>query len=252
MPALAEAPRENSVRRRWWSRAHGLVRMASALDVLRRTPGNGTDAMLARARVAVGLGALRGPLGLEDDGEQREIVEATYAWLPSGRRRSRARASLAGRQGDGVAHRGRAGVPRRGERGRLPGGRAAPGGARALATRPAAVGLRVLPRRRELDGADDALWGLAVGGRFDEAYFTELSRNTRYLGPESKAKVLIAAARAGQLKPGGGGARAKVSTRWRSSCSRGGALLGAEVPRTDRTPLVTRARRGTSRPCSPR
>jgi uncharacterized protein YfaS (alpha-2-macroglobulin family) len=40
-----------------------------------------------------------------------------------------------------------------------------------------------------------ALWGLSSGGVLDPAYVAELGRNARYLVPEAKAKVLLAAAR---------------------------------------------------------
>src|SRR5262249_50070196 len=42
----------------------------------------------------------------------------------------------------------------------------------------------------------DALWGLSIDGKFDDAYFDELGRNSRFLMPESQAKVLLVAARA--------------------------------------------------------
>lgn len=241
VPPLPEPARPGSVRRTVVIASHdGLVRMASAVDVLRQIPSHGTDAMLSRGRVAVGLGALRGPLGLEDDAEVRGIVEETQGWLASV-------------------------VDPRGLVASWPGGTGRvwlTANALAFLAEADADGYRADPRMRAsfersltdalrsdyaffLDGESwmertTALWGLSVDGKFEPAWFAELARNTRVLVPEAQARVLLAAARGGQ-----GGSPAAVQLADRVSNEITLELFqgreryaGLKSGRSDRTPFV--------------
>lgn len=241
IPPLPEKARDGSVRRSVVVASHdGLVRMASAVDVLRRSPTHGTDAVLARGRVAVGLGALRGPLGLEDDAEIRGIVEETQAWLATV---VDARGLVANWPGAG----GRVWLT---------------ANALAFLAEADANGYPADPRIRAsleraltdalrsdypyfLDGESwmertTALWGLSIDGKFDGAYFAELSRNTRYLVPEAQARVLLAATRAGQ---GGSPAAQELTNKVANEITlelyQGKErYAGLKSNRSDRTPFV--------------
>lgn len=239
--ALPEAARPGSVRRTVVVGTHpALIRMASALDVMRDHTPTGTDAILSRARVAVGLGALRGPLGLEDDGEVRAILDATWVWLP------------------GVLDENGLVAPYPGSRGRV----WLTADALRLIADAEAAGYPVDQRiRRALESAltaslrsdyryfldgeswmerTSALYGLSVDGKFDPAYFAELSRNAKFLVPEAQATVLLAAARG---NAGGTDAALQLADRVKGEIEvelyQGKErYAGLASARTDRTPFI--------------
>ncbi len=197
--ALSEPARPGSVQRTIAIAADdAVVRMAAALDVLRRAEPEGSDAMLARGRVALGLGALRGPLGLEDAGEVERIVTETATWIagaidgnglvspwPGGRGQVWLTAEAVAFLAEAKAQ-----------------GNPVPTTTQEKLQRTLQASLRS-DYPRFVDGESwmertSALWGLSVAGQLEPAFFSELSRNSRYLAAESKAKVLLAAARGGQ------------------------------------------------------
>ncbi|MFT4625667.1 MAG: hypothetical protein ACI8PZ_004338, partial [Myxococcota bacterium] len=199
VPRLDEEARPGSVRRALVLADHpGLVRMAAATDVSMVLPARSTGQKLARARGWLGLGGLRGPLGLPEGTELTDqAVADTLSWLP------------------GV-------LTSRGLVAAWPGGR----GSVSLAadslvflTEASEAGYPIDARLRDrlvraLEGAlrsdyghflsgeewlerTRALSALATGGALDTAYLSELARNGRLLGPEGRSRTLLAAVRAG-------------------------------------------------------
>jgi alpha-2-macroglobulin len=239
--ALPEAARAGSVRRTVVLGAHeALIRMASALDVLRSQPPRGTDEVLARARVAVGLGALRGPLGLEDDAEIREIVQDAQLWLPTALDNRGLVAQYPGAEGrvwltaealSFLADAASQGYP------------ADPRIRSALET--SLVASLRSDYRYFLDGESWwertlALLGLAAAGRFDEAYFAELARNAKFLVPEAQASVLLAAHRGGKGgSPVAGQVAERLSDEIVLELFQGKPrYAGLKSKRTDRSPRI--------------
>jgi hypothetical protein len=199
VPAIPEEARAGSVRRSIVvARDDGLTRMAAGLDLLRHGPADDTGSKLARARTAVGLGTLRGPLGLEDDAEIRGVVEDAEAWLPTVLDPHGLVAGWPGGQGrvwmtaDALAFLADA----------ADAGYPVDDRVRHALEQALTAGLRsdypyFLSSESWMERTT-ALWGLSVDGKFDQAYFDELIRNSRFLVPEAQARVLLAAARAGQ------------------------------------------------------
>jgi uncharacterized protein YfaS (alpha-2-macroglobulin family) len=196
VPAVPEPARPGSVERMVVVASDdGVVRMAAALDVLRRREPQCADAAISRGRVAVGLGALRGPLGLEDEDEVRRIVSETVTWLTGAVDAAGLVAQWPGNPGrvwltaDAVAFLAEAKA------------QGYPIDEKLLATASRALtGALRSDYPRFVSGESwmertTALWGLASGGVLDPAYVAELGRNSRYLVPEAKARVLLAAAR---------------------------------------------------------
>ncbi|MEQ1503706.1 MAG: alpha-2-macroglobulin family protein, partial [Myxococcota bacterium] len=241
IPALTEPARPGSVHRSVVVGSHqGLLRMAAAVDVSRTGEPHGTDAILSRGRIVVGLGALRGPLGLEDDAEIRGIVDETVAWLPvvlDDRGLVAQYPGAAGRvwlTADALAFLADAKAQGYPVDGRIT---AALEGALTAALRSDYAYF--------LDGESwsertAALYGLAVDGKFDAGYFAELARNTRFLVPEAQARTLLAATRGGQgASPAAVELAGKVSNEVVTELYQGKErYAGLKSRRTDRTPFV--------------
>jgi uncharacterized protein YfaS (alpha-2-macroglobulin family) len=241
VPPLPEQARPGSVRRTVVVASEdALVRMAAGLDVLRTREAHGTDAMISRGRVTVGLGALRGPLGLEDDAEIRRIVEETQAAIaqaldgnglvapwPGARGRvwltADALAFLADAQGQGYPVDARI---------------------RSALERALTASLRsdyawFLDRESWMERSM-ALWGLAIDGKFDAPYFAELMRRRGSLVPEAQARVLLAAARGGEASSSSGQTlRESLTGELVTQLYQGKErLAGLKSKRTDRHPFV--------------
>jgi uncharacterized protein YfaS (alpha-2-macroglobulin family) len=203
VPALREAARPGSVERALSVASDdAVVRMAAAVDVLRRGSPRSTDEALARGRVAVGLGALRGPLGLEDEQELAHVVADTHRWLTSSLDANGLVAQWPGTPGrvwltaDALAFLTEAKAQ----------GHAVDAAVVSATTRALTSALRG-DYRHFLTGESwmertTALWALTASGARDPAFVSELSRNARYLAPEGKARVLLAAMRVDAASPG--------------------------------------------------
>jgi uncharacterized protein YfaS (alpha-2-macroglobulin family) len=196
VPALREPAREGSVERRVVVASDdAVVRMAAALDVLRRTEPQSADAAISRGRVAVGLGALRAPLGLEDDDEVKAVVTETNRWLASALDPNGLVAQWPGTPGrvwltaDALAFLGESAAQ----------GYPVDAALVDATTRALTAALRS-DYRHFVSGESwmertTALWGLSAGGKLDPAFVSELARNSRLLAPEGRAKVLLASSR---------------------------------------------------------
>lgn len=238
---IPEAARDGSVRRSVViARDEAVVRMAASLDVVRSIDGADTGTKLAKARVALGLGSLRGPLGLEDEAEIRRTIEDAAAWLPTV---IDSHGQVAAWPGGGgrvwmtadalafLAEARDAGYP-------------IDDRVHATLERSLRASLRsdypyLLSTESWLERST-ALWGMAVDGTFEAAYFDELARNSRFLAPESKAKVLLAAIRADQAgSPAANGLadalQAEVLTELYQGKPR---YAGLKTAGTGRSPLV--------------
>ena len=210
---------------------------------MRHTDPRSTGERIAQARLLLGLGALREPLGLPEASESAELdlrIRETLAWLPT---------VLDG--GGRVAHwpgiRGRVGLTAESLMFLAEAeaaGFSVPSPLQETLIRTLKAGLRS-DYGYFIDGESwlersMALLALTNTGRFEDAYFAELSRNARSLGPEGGAQVLLAAFRADQ----GRSAAAKSLTNRLSDEivvqlyqgeERYGGLASA---RTDRSPLI--------------
>jgi uncharacterized protein YfaS (alpha-2-macroglobulin family) len=241
IPPLPEQARPGSVRRTVVVASDdALVRMAAGLDVLRTREAHGADALISRGRVAVGLGALRGPLGLEDDAEIRRIVEETQAALAQSLDANGLVAPWPGARGrvwltaDALAFLADAADQ----------GYPVDARIRAALERSLTASLRsdyawFLDKESWMERSA-ALWGLALDGRFDAPYFAELMRRRSSLVPEAQARVLLAAARGGEAGSSSGQAlrealTAELVTELYQGRER---LAGLKSRRTDRHPLV--------------
>jgi len=175
-----------------------LVRMAGAMDVFLQRPARSTGQRLARARGWIGIGSLREPLGLSSGGLVDEAVADALGWLPAVLDAHELVGSWPGGQGQVVltadallflVEAREAGYP---VDSRL----------EAALERSLTSALRS-DYRYFLDGSSwyersRSLHALASAGQFDAAYFSELARNARYLGPDGVGDVLLAADRANQ------------------------------------------------------
>lgn len=195
--ALPEKARPGSVRRQVAVADHpGLVRMAGAMDVFVQRPARSTGQRLSRARAWIGMGSLREPLGLTNGDLVDQAVADVLGWLPAVLDSHELVGSWPGSTGQVlltadalmflVEARG-AGYP---VDSRL----------EAALKRALTSSLRS-DYRYFLDGASwlersRSLHALASAGQFDEAYFSELTRNARMLGPDGAGNVLLAAYRA--------------------------------------------------------
>lgn len=200
VPGPSEEARPGTVRRTVVvTDAPGVVRLAAALDVLRRAPIGNTETRLARARALMALGDLRAVLGLDDpDATVKAAVTDTLTWLPSviddaghvawwpggtGRVSLTAWSLLFVVEAEAAGH---------GVDGKL----------RARLASTLAAALRS-DHGRFLDGEawferSLALEALAAHGGLDDAYFAELARNAQLLGHEGRARAVLAAVRGGR------------------------------------------------------
>ena len=239
--ALPEPARDGSVRRQVAVADHpGLVRMAGAMDVFVQRPARSTSQRLSRARAWIGMGSLREPLGLTDGKLVDQAVADVLGWLPAVLDSHELVGSWPGSTGQVLltseallflVEAREAGYP---VDSRL----------EAALKRSLTASLRS-DYRYFLDGnswleRSRALHALASAGQFDAAYFSEISRNSRYLGPDGAANVLLAAVRGDQ---GNSAAAQSLATRLE-----GEILLtlyqgeerynGLKSWRTDRNPLI--------------
>ncbi len=244
VPALPEEARANSVRRTVVVADHeGLARLAGAVDLLRHTQPRSTSERLSRARVLLGLGALREPLQLPEPKESTEVrqaVEDLLAWLPTV-------FDDGGRIGQWPGTRGRVGLTADALLfcvDAKEAGYAVDGPLEEALIRTLRAALRS-DYSTFLDGESwyeraRSLWALTSTGRFEDAYFAELARKTRNLGPDGSSMVLLSAHRAdqGELAAAealGAGLSKEVLVQLYQGQER---YAGLASWRTDRNPLI--------------
>jgi uncharacterized protein YfaS (alpha-2-macroglobulin family) len=200
VPAVPEPPRAGTVRRSIVVADHpGMVRMAAALDFLRHAPMGNTEQRLARARAYLALGQFRTQLGMLDaKGELDDAVHDTLEWLPTVVDRNGNVSNWPGYTGYVtltawsmlfLVEAKEAGYPIDG---------------RLMADHERALRQALRSDYRYfIDGSSwwertVALEALASAGAWEDAYYSELARNARYLDHEGIAAVVLAGARAGK------------------------------------------------------
>lgn len=237
--SLTEEARPNSVERALVVASDdAVVRMAAAVDVLRRSSPQSADAALSRGRVAVGLGALRGPLGLEDEAEIEQIVADTSAWLAAATDRNGLVAQWPGGEGRVWLTAQAAAFAAEARTRRLPVDDALEGRwQKALSQALRSDYPRFVTGEAWMERTT-ALWGLAVAGKPEPAYVSELSRNARWLAPEAKARVLLAAARAGLDAPVVGTLTDELLAQIRTESWQGAERYAGLATTGVRSPLV--------------
>lgn len=245
IPALPEEARPGSVRRLVVIADHeGITKLASGLDLLRRGRPRNTGEHLARARVLLALGELREPLGLGSPDESTEVddaLEGAFAWLSTVVDSSGQVAQWPGNPGrisltaEALALLVEAEAA----------GRRIDGPLKDTLIRALTAALRS-DYGRFIDGErwyerSRALWALTFTGRFEDAYFDELARNVRNLGPDSAAHVLLAAIRgdAGRT-PRAAALTNRLSSEITVQLYEGQErYAGLKTRRTDRSPLIS-------------
>jgi len=195
--ALPEDARPGSVRRQVAVADHpALVRMAGAMDVFVQRPARSTGQRLSRARAWLGVGALREPLGLTQGDLVDQAVADVLGWLPAVMDGRELVGSWPGSTGQValtadallfLVEAREAGYP---VDSRL----------ETALKRALTASLRS-DYRYFLDGnswyeRSRALHALASAGQFEAAYFSEMTRNARFMGVNGAARVLLAATRA--------------------------------------------------------
>jgi len=195
LEALEQAPRPGSLSRTAVVSDHpGIVKMAAAMDIFVARPARSTGQQLDRARAWLGLGEIRGALGLEGAEIVDTAVLEAMAWLPSVLDEHGLIAPWPGGHGqvaltadalrfleDARAHQ----HPIDSE-------------LRAKLIRSLKSALRS-DYRYFLDGSSwyertVALEALTYAGEGNEAYLAELADNVRSLGPDGTSSILLAAA----------------------------------------------------------
>jgi len=240
--ALEEAAREGTVRRSVVVADHpGLVKMAAALDFLRHAPVGSTEQRIARARAYLALGELRTALGMVDAKKELDrAVEDTLQWLPGVVDPHGLVANWPGARGSvSLTAWSVMFLVEAREAGYI-----VDTGLVSDLTRTLQAALRS-DYRYFIDGESwwertMALEAMASTGRFEGAYFSELTRNARYLDMEGTSEVVLAGARAGE-------GDSAVTQQMADSISDGVIVRlyqgeetygGLKEGRTDRNPLI--------------
>jgi len=242
VPRLSVKPRAGSVRRSVVvSDQTGILRMAAALDALRRAPDHSTKNRIDRARAYLGTAKLRELLGFaEGKGLLDREVKRTLEYIPEvidsyGHVASwpgyKGSVSLTAHAMQFIVDAEEAGYHvDRGMRDKL----------RRTLNKALRSDYRWFISGESWFERTLALLALTASGRFEEAYFSELSRRARYLSNEGTANVLLTAVRA---KRGGSSAAVELTKRLANDVTvrlyQGKEMYaGLKEGRTDRSALI--------------